>query len=139
MPRHVSYFRQAVDVLIQSVLHTEYVNCDVACMFVRGILVQNVVQPMFDWLCDPFLLIFTSSTMVSAEYPSTTPTRREPTQLLIALKATAHTRLTESRMLFPMLLTEPYWMPKAGEVPLQVREENLYLNCVYNPTFLTSG
>ena len=50
------YYRQAVDVLLQSVLPTEYVSCDVACMFVREILVRNVVEPVLDLLCDPDFL-----------------------------------------------------------------------------------
>ena len=50
------YYRQAVDVLLQCAVPMEYRNCDMAFMFVREILVRNVVEPVIDLLCDPSFL-----------------------------------------------------------------------------------
>lgn len=48
----IRYYRQALDAVILCVFPTDYKNCDVARMFVREILLQNVIEPVLDLLCD---------------------------------------------------------------------------------------
>lgn len=48
--------RQALDALIQCALPTEYARCDLACTFIRELLLANIVDPLFDLLCDPAFL-----------------------------------------------------------------------------------
>ena len=48
--------RQALDALIQCVFPPEYARCDVACMFVRELLLKNTIETVFDLLCDPGFL-----------------------------------------------------------------------------------
>jgi hypothetical protein len=50
------HYRQALDALIQCALPPEYAKCDVACMLVREVLVTNIIEPLFDLLCDPAFL-----------------------------------------------------------------------------------
>ncbi len=50
------HYRQMVDTLLQSFLPAEYRHCDAACMFVREILVTNVVEPLVDLISDPDFL-----------------------------------------------------------------------------------
>ncbi len=50
------YYRQALDALIQSASPPEYSNCDVACMFIRELLLKNIIEPVLDLLCDPAFL-----------------------------------------------------------------------------------
>ncbi len=48
----IRYYRQALDAVILCAFPTEYKNCDVARMFVREILLQNVIEPVLNLLCD---------------------------------------------------------------------------------------
>lgn len=50
------HYRQTLDALIQCAFPAEYAKCDVACTFVREILIANIVDPLFDLLCDPAFL-----------------------------------------------------------------------------------
>ena len=50
------YYRQAIDALIQSAVPPDYRNCDAACIFIREVLLENIVQPLIGLLCDPDFL-----------------------------------------------------------------------------------
>ena len=50
------YYRQALDTLIQTAFPPEYAQCDIACMFVREILLTNIFEILFNLLCDPAFL-----------------------------------------------------------------------------------
>lgn len=50
------YYRQALDALIQCAYPPEYARCDVACTIVREILLKNIIEPLFNLLCDPGFL-----------------------------------------------------------------------------------
>ena len=54
--QELRYYRQALDTLIQCAVPNEYAVCDSACMFVREILLANIIEPLFDLLCDPDFL-----------------------------------------------------------------------------------
>ena len=53
----LKYYRQALDALIQCAFPDNYQNCDLACTFVRELLLKNIIEPLFDLLCDPDFLI----------------------------------------------------------------------------------
>ncbi len=53
----LKYHRQALDALIQCAFPDKYQNCDLKCMFVRELLLKNIIEPLFDLLCDPHFLI----------------------------------------------------------------------------------
>lgn len=53
----LKYHRQALDALIQCAFPDKYQNCDLECMFVRELLLKNIIEPLFDLLCDPHFLI----------------------------------------------------------------------------------
>lgn len=48
--------RQALDSLIQPAFPPEYARCNVASMFVRELLLANIIEPLLDLLCDPAFL-----------------------------------------------------------------------------------
>lgn len=50
------HYRQALDALLQKAFPSEYARCDVACMFVRELLLKNIIEPLFELLCDPAFL-----------------------------------------------------------------------------------
>lgn len=50
------YYRQLLDALIQSALPDEYRNSDLACMFLREILLRNILEPLVNLICDPDFL-----------------------------------------------------------------------------------
>lgn len=50
------HYRQALDALIQCAFPPEYAKCDVACMLVRELLITNIIEPLFNLLCDPVFL-----------------------------------------------------------------------------------
>lgn len=54
--QELRYYRQALDALIQCAAPSEYAVCDPACMFVREILLTNIIEPLLDLLCDPEFL-----------------------------------------------------------------------------------
>lgn len=51
------YYRQALDALLKCAFPDKYQNCDLACMFVRELLLKNIIEPLFDLLCDPDFLL----------------------------------------------------------------------------------
>ena len=51
------YYRQALDALVQCAVPPEYRNCDIACTFVRELLLKNIIEPLINLLCDPDFLI----------------------------------------------------------------------------------
>lgn len=51
-----NFCRQLVDILLQSTLPPEYRNCDATCLFLREVLVTNIVAPLVDLLSDPDFL-----------------------------------------------------------------------------------
>lgn len=51
------YHRQALDALIQCAFPSKYRGCDFACMFVRELLLNNIIEPLFDRFCDPDFLV----------------------------------------------------------------------------------
>ncbi len=50
------HYRQSLDALIQCAFPPEYANCDVACTFIRELLISNLFEPLFNLLCDPAFL-----------------------------------------------------------------------------------
>ena len=54
--QELRYYRQALDTLIQCAVPNEYAVCDPACMFVREILLANIIEPLLNLLCDPDFL-----------------------------------------------------------------------------------
>ena len=50
------YYRQLLDALIQTALPDEYRNSDLACMFLREILLRNILEPLVSLICDPDFL-----------------------------------------------------------------------------------
>ena len=50
------YYRQLLDAVIQCALPDEYRNCDLAGMFLREILLHNIVEPLLTLFCDPDFL-----------------------------------------------------------------------------------
>lgn len=50
------YYRQLLDALIQSALPDEYRNSDLACMFLREILLRNILEPLVNLICNPDFL-----------------------------------------------------------------------------------
>ena len=50
------HYRQALDAMIQTAFPPEYQRCDVACMFVRELLLKNMIEPLFTLLCEPAFL-----------------------------------------------------------------------------------
>ena len=54
--QELRYYRQAIDALIQCAVPNEYAGCDSACMFVREVLLENVIEPVLNLLCDPDFL-----------------------------------------------------------------------------------
>lgn len=50
------YYRQLLDAVIQSAIPDEYRNCDLACMFLRELLLHNILEPLLSLLCDPDFL-----------------------------------------------------------------------------------
>ena len=50
------YYRHLLDVVIQSALPDEYGHCDATCMFLREVLLHNILQPTLSLLCDPNFL-----------------------------------------------------------------------------------
>ena len=48
-----AYYRQGLDVLIQAAVPAEYRNCDIACTFIREILLENILVPLLDLLTSP--------------------------------------------------------------------------------------
>lgn len=56
-PQHEKrHYRQALDALIQCAFPPEYAKCDVACTLVREVLIANIIEPLFNLLCDPVFL-----------------------------------------------------------------------------------
>lgn len=51
------YYRQALDTLVQCAVPPEYRNCDIACTFVRELLLKNIIEPLVNLLCDPDFLL----------------------------------------------------------------------------------
>ena len=54
--QELRYYRQALDTLIQCAVPNEYAVCDPACMFIREILLANIIEPLLNLLCDPDFL-----------------------------------------------------------------------------------
>lgn len=54
--QELRYYRQALDTLIQCAVPNEYAACDPACMFIREILLANIIEPLLNLLCDPDFL-----------------------------------------------------------------------------------
>ena len=54
--QELCYYRQALDTLIQCAAPNEYAVCDPACMFIREILLANIIEPLLNLLCDPDFL-----------------------------------------------------------------------------------
>ena len=54
--QELCYYRQALDTLIQCAAPNEYTVCDPACMFVREILLDNIIEPLLDLFCNPDFL-----------------------------------------------------------------------------------
>ena len=52
----MKFYRQALDALIQCAVPTEYNNCDIACTFVRELLLKNIILPLIDLISDPDFL-----------------------------------------------------------------------------------
>lgn len=50
------YYRQLLDAVIQCALPEEYRTCDLACMFLREILLSNLLEPLIILICDPDFL-----------------------------------------------------------------------------------
>ncbi len=80
------YYRQVVDTLLQSALPPEYKNCDVACMFVREVLITNIIVPLVDLISDPDFLNEAIPVILSKASPEKikrelTEIRRENEQL----------------------------------------------------------
>ena len=50
------HYRQLLDAVIQSAVPDEYRNCDVVCVFLREILLPNLLEPLLGLLCDPNFL-----------------------------------------------------------------------------------
>ena len=50
------YYRQLLDAVIQTAAPDEYRNSDLACMFLREVLLHNILEPLLSLLCDPDFL-----------------------------------------------------------------------------------
>ena len=50
------YYRQLIDTVIQTAVPDEYRNSDLACMFLREVLLHNILEPLLSLLCDPDFL-----------------------------------------------------------------------------------
>ncbi len=50
------HYRQALDAILQTAFPAEYARCDVASLFVRELLLKNLIEPVFDLLCEPAFL-----------------------------------------------------------------------------------
>lgn len=50
------YYRQLLDAVIQSALPDEYRNSDLVCMFLREILLHNILEPLITLICNPDFL-----------------------------------------------------------------------------------
>ena len=50
------YLRQLLDAVIQCALPGEYRNCDLTCLFLREILLRNILDPLLSLICDPDFL-----------------------------------------------------------------------------------
>lgn len=51
------YYRQALDALLNCAFPDKYKKCDLACMFVRELLLNSIIEPIFNLLCDPDFLL----------------------------------------------------------------------------------
>ena len=63
------HYRQAIDALLQIAFPPEYAHCDVACMFVREMLLKNMIEPLFELLSDPGFLYDAIPTILSKASP----------------------------------------------------------------------
>ena len=50
------YNRQLLDSVLQCALPEEYRNCDLTCLFLREILLRNILEPVLSLVCDPDFL-----------------------------------------------------------------------------------
>ena len=50
------YHRQLLDAVVQCALPEEYRCCDLTCMFLREILLGNILEPVLTLVCDPDFL-----------------------------------------------------------------------------------
>ncbi len=75
----LKYHRQALDALIQCAFPDKYQHCDLECTFVRELLLKNIIEPLFDLLCDPHFLI--SSIPLILKKASPEKVQRELTQI----------------------------------------------------------
>ena len=50
------HYRQVLDTVIQCAVPDEYRNCGVVCVFLREVLLQNIIEPLLTLLCDPDFL-----------------------------------------------------------------------------------
>lgn len=50
------YYRQLLDTVIQTAVPDEYRNSDLACMFLREVLLHNILEPLLSLVCDPDFL-----------------------------------------------------------------------------------
>ena len=63
------HYRQALDAILQTAFPPEYARCDVAGMFVRELLLKNLIEPLFDLLCEPAFLYETIPMILSKASP----------------------------------------------------------------------
>ena len=52
----IRYYRQLLDTVIQTAVPDEYRNSDLACMFLREVLLHNILEPLLSLICNPDFL-----------------------------------------------------------------------------------